>query len=929
MSIVNEKKSELNKRQFEAVKTIKGPVVIIAGPGTGKTKTLVERTVNILVNEKVDPKKIMITTFTNKAARELELRINESLEKLNKNIDISDMYIGTMHSIWTRLIEENIIYSKFFDNFELMSGDYEQHFFIYSRLKKYKKLKDYQKFFDNLSNNTGKYKTDWARSSFLKNKINDLNENAIDIENIQTSDIYINFIKQAYDLYISQLYEANIIDFSYLQVEFFNMLVKNKEFLDKINNDFEYIMVDEYQDSNKIQEKILLLISKAKKNICVVGDEDQSIYRFRGASSENILNFSKHFAEDECKIIILEENYRSVVDIVDFNNKWITSIDWQDNRFEKNIVSMRDTDILGKNVFHISGKTMDENIKNTVIFIKKLKQNNKITNYNQIAVLFSNFKNNFAKKLEVALKKENIEVYSPRTKVFFDMYEIKLTLGIILACFKKYFPEDSIDEYLAECIDFARLEIKKDSEFLTWIKGKINNISEENFDSLNEIFYELLNFTYYKNIIKEESPIESRANHNLAILSKIFKNFQKYVHYRKITAEDDFSVVKYFFTGYLNILRDSRIDEIFSEEDYPNECIPFLTIHQSKGLEFPVVIVFSLNSRPNRYEDDDISRQTSIDRLINSSSKLSENDKEKFDFYRKFYVAFSRAKNLLVLSSYEMGVSENFKPFFYSVRGVNSLQFDINEVNLDEVSKKDERKILSYTTDIAPYRHCPMRYYLVREKEYATFSKKTFNLGIITHKAIEHINKLFLQKKNPIFDDEYIENLLKNIYKFQNIDLDDNFERIMSIVKKYIEKEKDNFEYIKKVEASEFRIEDDYILYGQIDLILEDENEIQIIDFKTGKYNEIEYSSNYRQQLSLYKLLLQKKYDKDIKTYLYYLEEDEPKKEILITDEDLEEDFKNINKTTQNILDGKFPKIPYSQDICRLCEFKNYCWGLE
>ena len=929
MSIVNEKKSELNERQLEAVNTVKGPVVIIAGPGTGKTKTLVERTVNILVNEKVEAKKIMITTFTNKAARELELRINESLEKANVNIDISDMYIGTMHSIWTRLIEENITYSDFFDNFELMSGDYEQHFFIYSRLKEYKKLEDYQKFFDNLSNNTGKYQGDWARSSFLKNKINDLNENAIDIENIQTSDVYINFIKEAYKLYIKQLYEANIVDFSYLQVEFFNMLVKHKEFLEKISHNFEYIMVDEYQDSNKIQEKILLLISKARKNICVVGDEDQSIYRFRGASSENILNFPKHFDEDECKIIILEENYRSVTDIVEFNNKWISSIDWQGNRFDKNIVSMRDTDILGKNVFHISGKTMDENIKNTVIFIKKLKQHNKITNYNQIAVLFANFKNNSAKKLEVALKKENIEVYSPRTKVFFEMYEIKLTLGIILACFKKYFPEDSIDEYLTECVDFARLEIKKDNEFLAWIKEKIENISEESFDSLNEIFYEFLNFTYYKNVLNEETPVDSRANHNLAILSKIFKNFQKYVHYRKITSEDDFSVVKYFFTGYLDILKESRVDEIFSEEDYPNECIPFLTIHQSKGLEFPVVIVFSLNSKPNRYEDDDISRQTSIDRLINSSSKLSENDKEKFDFYRKFYVAFSRAKNLLVLSSYEMGVSENFKPFFYSIRGVNSLQFDINEVNLDEVTKKDERKIISYTTDIAPYRHCPMKYYLVREKEYSTFSKKIFNLGIITHKAIEHINKLFLQKKNPFLDNEYIENLIKNIYRFQNIDLDDNSERIMSIVKKYIEDEKDNFEYIKKVEASEFRIENDYILYGQIDLILEDENEIQIIDFKTGKYNEFEESSNYRQQLSLYKLLLQNKYDKEIKTYLYYLEEDEPKKEILITEEELEKDFENINKTTQDILDKKFSKIPYNHNICSICEFKNYCWGLE
>ena len=919
--------SELNKKQFEAVETVDGPVVIIAGPGTGKTKTLVERTVNILVKKKVEAKRIMITTFTNKAAKELEFRINEKLEELNESIDISDMYLGTMHSIWARLIQENITYSNFFDNFELMSGDYEQHFFIYSKLKEYKKLEDYQKFFDNLSYNENKYRSDWQKSSFLRNKINDLNENAIDIESIQTTDIYINFIKSAYKLYEKQLFENNIVDFSYLQVEFLNMLLKNSEFLEKINNNFDYIMVDEYQDSNKIQEKILLSISKNKKNICVVGDEDQSIYRFRGASSENILNFPKHFNEDECKCIVLEENYRSVNHIVEFNNKWINAIDWNGNRFKKDIVSMRLDNILSKNVFHISGNNIDENIRNTVTFIKKLKQNNKITNYNQIAVLFSHFKDRSAKKLEDALKKEEIEVYSPRTKVFFQMYEVKLTFGVILACFKKYFPEEVLNIYLLECLDLARIEIRKDKEFLTWIKEKIENISEYSFNSLNDIFYEILNFIYYKNILKEKNANDSRANHNLAILSKIFKNFQKYVRYKKISIEDNFFVIKYFFTKYLEILKQSRVDEIFSEEDYPNDCIPFLTIHQSKGLEFPVVIVFSLYSKPNI--SGDLSRQTSIDRLINSNSKISEIDKEYFDFYRKFYVAFSRAKNLLVLSCYEKGLSENFKPFFYSVRGVNSLQFDINQIDLDEVSKKDERKILSYTTDIALYRYCPMKYFLIREKGYSTFDKKTFNLGIVTHKAVEHINKLFMQEEKAIFNNDYIENLVKNIYKFQNINLDNNAERIIDIVEKYIEDEKDDFKYIKKVEASEYRVEENYILYGQIDLILEDENEIKIIDFKTGKYNDTEFSSNYRQQLSLYKLLLQKKYNKEIKTYLYYLEEDEPKKEIFIDDEDLKEDLENIEKTSQDILDKKFEKIPYNENICGLCEFKNYCWGIQ
>lgn len=921
----------LNEKQLEAVNTTEGPVVVVAGPGTGKTKTLIERVVNILVNKKVDANRIMLTTFTNKAAKELEIRINEKLKELNENIDISDMYLGTMHSIWTRLIEENISYSNFFDGFTLMSGNYEQHFFIFSRLKEYRNLKDYQSFFDNLSYNDDgkdkekKYGSNWQKSSFIRDKINDLNENAIDIENIKTEDKYINFIKEAYKLYEHQLFQANTLDFSYLQVEFLNMLIKSPDFLNKINEKFDYIMVDEYQDSNRIQEKILFLISREKKNICVVGDEDQSIYRFRGASAENILNFPKKFAKDECKVIILEKNYRSVNDIVQFNNSWIKDIDWADNRYDKNIISMREEDIFSSNVYHISGKNISENIRNTVAFIKKLKANKKITNYNQVAVLFSRFTGRTPKELEEALKKENIEVYSPRTKQFFEMYEIKVALGTVLGYFKKYFPAGIDDKYLNECLDSARIEIKKDKKFKLWIKDKILNISSMSFESFNEILYELFEFDYYKNILKEHDASTARASHNLSLLTKIFKNYQKYVHYKKITVEDNFNIARYFFDGYMKILRRARIDEIFSAEDYPNDCIPFLTIHQAKGLEFPVVIVFSLDSKPEI--DKDFSKQTSLDRLVNTNSKISEIDKERFDFYRKFYVAFTRAKNLLVLSSYELGVSEKFKNFFFSVSSVNSLKFDIDTVKLDKFDEKKDKKIISYTTDISVYNLCPRKYWFIREKEYSTFEKRRLAFGNIIHKAIEHINKLFITRGNiKILDDAYIENLVKNIYKFENIDLDQDFQKAILLIKKYIDREKENFKYMKKVEASEYRVEEDYMLYGKIDLVLEDENNISIIDFKTGKYKE-EKNSNYREQLSLYKLLLQNKTKKNILTFLYYLEEDEPKKEILITDEELQEDFTAVNLTVENILNEKFLKIPYDENICEACEFRFYCWG--
>lgn len=919
-------KSSLNNKQYEAVSTIKGPVIIIAGPGTGKTKTLVERTVNILVSGKTDTNKIIITTFTNKAARELEYRINKKLEEIGKYMDISDMYIGTMHSVWFRLIEENIDYSNFFSGFELMTSDYEQHFFIYSKLKEYKNIEGFYEFFRNISL-TG----DWEISGYIRKKINNINENAIDIKEIRSSDKYINFIKDAYSLYEEQMIKENKIDFSYLQIEFFNMLKNNYDFLEKINSNIDYVMVDEYQDSNKIQEKILFLITKKKKNLCVVGDEDQSIYRFRGATSENIINFPKHFLDAECKQIILDKNYRSVSDIVNFNNSWIKNIDWKGNRYEKELISMRTDEILGTNVFNISGTNSYENIERTVKFIKDLKSSGKITNYNQVAVLFSSFNDSNAKKLENALTKNKIDVYSPRTKVFFEMTEIKITFGIILACFKTYV---NLNEYLNECLTLARYEVKKDEKLLKFIKNRIENIETYEVESFNNFFYELFQFDYYKNIYndttKNVDSKTSRVRYNFSILSTIFKDYQRYIKYSKINSENNFTVVRYFFERYLGILKRYRTDIFSTEEDYPNDCVPFLTIHQAKGLEFPVVIVYSLYAKPEiRNSSNQIA---SLERLINPETKFTDMEKEIFDFYRKYYVAFTRAKNLLILSSNEKNISEIFKPFFYSLPSISTLDLNKTNSQIDKIDEKKESRIFSFTADITLYKTCSMKYFLIRELNLKTFVSKKLNIGVIVHKIIEHINKILINNNERFFSDEYIKNLITKIYVYNNLEIDENFERIFLLIKNYLENEIENFKYIKKVESSEYRIENNYNLYGKIDLILEKENEIELIDFKTGKLkNDESLFETYKEQISLYKFLLQKKINdnsiKKIKTNLYYLEEEKPRKEVYISEEELEENIKNIEKIIKNIFDRKFYKREFDKKICINCEMKYYCYG--
>ncbi len=971
------RKNILNKKQLEASRTLKNPLLIIAGPGTGKTKTLVERVVNILLTEesefsskKIEPRKIILTTFTNKAGNELKFRINERLEELGENIDISEMYLGTMHSIWIRLIQENIKFSRFFDGFSVMSGDYEQHFFIYSRLKEYKKIEGFKEIFQNLS-----IYENWGISGFIKKKINDLNENAIDIKELRTKDKYILFLKSAYELYEKQLLEENTLDYSSLQVEILNML-KNKDFLQKMNDEIDYIMVDEYQDSNRIQEKILLLLSKEKKNICVVGDEDQSIYRFRGATSENILNFPKHFKlkrennllskenlkneeytklegevsnineasevlESQCKIIILNKNYRSVEDIVKFCDRWINTIEWGNNRFKKEFYSARTEEILSTGVAHITGKTRNENVRNTVNFIKRLRQEKKITNYNQVAFLFSSFRGYEAKKLEEAFEREGIKVFSPRTKEFFESYEIKLTFGIILACFKEFLLEKiEVSEYFKNCLSLARYNAKKDKKLFDWIVSKRESIEKVDLESLNNIYYELLQFDFYRNILENSSLKNSVEFYNLSTLSKIFKSFQKYVHYKKISFENSFNILIYFFEKYINILKKYNIGNIYQDEgDYPDDCIPFLTIHQSKGLEFPVVVVCSLFNTANYNKNTE--NISSIDRLLELNPEISDEDKERFDFYRKFYVAFSRAKNLLVLSAPEKNLSESFKTHFYSLHGVNSLNFDINTLALDKISSKKDKGIFSFTTDINLYRICPQKYFLLRKKKFETYSKRNLSRGITIHKIIEHINKRIIEEKNnfskgvyspvseKIFSDEYIENLIEKVYKFQKLELDEEYYIILEIIKNYLAKEKKNFTFMEKAEFSEYKIEEDFILYGELDLLLNKDNYLEIVDFKTGS-KRAENFEIYKEQLSFYKLLLQKKYpEKEIKTFLYYLEEDEPKFEIRISEEDLERDYQKIKSTVNNILNENFEKRKFDIKICNDCEFEKFCWGKD
>ena len=317
-----------NDQQKEAIRTTEGPLLIIAGPGTGKTYTLVQRIVYLIKEKSLKPEEIMVATFTEKAAKELVTRITNELDKLDIPLNLNDMYVGTFHSICLRIIKEHLEYTRVKKNYRMLD-QFDQKYMIFQHINRFRALPHYDDLF---APNMGS----WRQADKIATYVGSLLEELVDTKEMQSDDNpEILAIANIMDEYRKILEEENLIDFTSIQTEAYRLLKKNPEILDEIRSQIKYIMVDEYQDTNYIQEKIVFLLAGDKKNICVVGDDDQGLYRFRGATIRNILEFPTHFKKDECKQINLTVNYRSEKQIIDFYNEWMQNTDSFSPRWAK------------------------------------------------------------------------------------------------------------------------------------------------------------------------------------------------------------------------------------------------------------------------------------------------------------------------------------------------------------------------------------------------------------------------------------------------------------------------------------------------------------------------------------------------------------------------------------------------------------------
>ena len=461
-----------NEGQRKAIAAAEGPVLITAGPGTGKTYTLVQRTIYLIEECGVKPESIFIATFTEKAAKELITRITNELSDRGIVANINEMYIGTFHDA------------------------FDQQYMVFQNIHRFRNIPEVEVALPNGGA--------WKQSEAICNYVNNLSEELVTPEELMSdTDLSIAALGRMLKEYRDILTEGNLMDFSSIQIEAYHLLQDNVEILEELRSKVTHIMVDEYQDTNFIQEQLVFLLARDHKNICVVGDDDQGLYRFRGATIRNmyrfrgatirnILEFPQKFAEGECRVIPLVINYRSNSDIVDFYNEWMATTDgakfkfrWDNFRYDKRIEPHEKTTLYSPAVVKLAGMDdTDEWHEKILQFINDLKASGKLTDYNQIAFLFNSVKHPRVTALARFLEENHINVYSPRSDMFFQRDEIRLALGCLMLMFPRYiqglengdytFLQPEHLTYYRNCIMAANeyLTQPENSDLLKWIRRK-------------------------------------------------------------------------------------------------------------------------------------------------------------------------------------------------------------------------------------------------------------------------------------------------------------------------------------------------------------------------------------------------------------------------------------------------------------------------
>lgn len=954
----------LNPQQQQIVDTTEGPLLVIAGPGSGKTKTLVERVVHLL-ELGVEPQSIMISTFTEKAAKELLTRISNRLIENKSKVNPNELHIGTLHSIFLKLIEEHQEYSVIKRNYRLLDP-FDQAFLIYSNLSQFNAIADSDLIINPKGN---KYVDSWSTANIIVKKINVISEEALCIDTLlKSGDPEINTIAQFYQIYRQILETENALDFSSIQSELLRML-ENQIVLDSIQNSIKYFMIDEYQDTNTIQEKILLKLASKNNNICVVGDDDQGLYRFRGATIRNILQFENNFANGDCKKVYLTTNYRSHPGIIKFYNDFMKSKNWGNGtvkyRFEKDIVPCDNKFHKTASVIKVSASSEDDYHKNILDFITTLKTCGAITDYNQITFLFRSVKGDEAISLINYLEDNGIRVFSPRSGQFFDRKEVQFVIGALLSMFPQVLDEESgivtsnrflpvlqaIEDYFSRQISTDQQTSKDLIAHIVHYQRKHANLTKNTDYSFSKLVYELFAFKQFSKYLDTELTAETndlRPAYNIGILLKLISKFEYLYNVSVLTPKSLNHILRQFFNFYLRFIFDGGLEEYEDfDQTIPSGCVSFMTIHQAKGLEFPITVVGSMSGVPRKSYD-------SLDEMLQNRyfSRVPFEpiqDVKYFDFYRLYYTAFSRAKNLLVLCGKQRNgagacPSKYLADIWNSTPDwQNTKIFKPDRITQSDVTPVNIKHEYAFTSHILLYEACPLQYKFYKEFEFTEIRQGGMIGGTLLHQTIEDIHKAVLKGEEYTLTDSNIENWFNSNYaqlvKSQHGYIHEAQRKaILRQVLRYRDSNNGKWNQIKEAEVDVSLVKEDYILKGKIDLIKGSDGTVELVDFKSGDKPDVNTTdaiqktvlNQYRRQLEVYAYIIEQKTGNKIsRLNLYYPKEENgnPKITFEYKPDMVQNTINSFEEVVHKIEQHDFSMKGHacSEKHCGECDLRFYC----
>ena len=950
-----------NADQRRAIRATEGPVLIIAGPGTGKTFTLVERVLYLVTEKGATPESLLVVTFTNKAAHELTTRVSNRLNEMGIRFNLNEMYLGTFHSICLRWLEEYRDFTRLKRNF-IMMDQFDQQYFLYQRLKDYEQI-------PGIEHVVGKpQSSSWRKSERLLKWLNMVGEEALDSEALLgAADEEVRVLGHCHALYQHQLEEANALDFSTIQYEALRLLRGQPSVLAELRETIEYLMVDEYQDTNTIQEEILTLLAGDEPNLCVVGDDDQGLYRFRGATIRNILEFADRFGVDDEQRIPLETNYRSPPDVIDFYRRWMSSQNWEEDgqlfRLSKALRPPQGKLFPGvPAVVKVSASTQEAYHQEVLDFLCALRAEGHLTDWNQVAFLFRSVKNRRAVDLSRFLERNGIDVYSPRSNQFFDREEIRLMIGALMFLFPQL-PEvrvwkedahlDIWDYYDEQCFrDFAgEMRKPENGDLLKWARSLASQhltLTQSADYAFTGLFYELLRFPLFSRYLDEDllrgGVRSSRAMRNLALFSQMLSKFEYLHHISVLTPEFLEKNLQDLFNRFLRFLRDGGIDEYEDETEYaPSGCVSFLTIHQSKGMEFPIVVVGSLQTVPRK-------QYTELDEIL-QSSYLSRPPFEPlrrtkyYDFWRLYYTAFSRAQNLLVLAGHEVREgrwktpSKYFEAYWDDVPSWRDPAFRPRDLPLESVREVDLKREYSFSSHITVFENCAEQYRFFKELEFAPVRTSPILFGTLVHQTIEDIHKTVLRGEEQRLSEDQVASWFDTNYAYltkrERVYLAPRIRAIaLEHVLRYYGRYRGDWSHIREAEVDVSLVKDEYILTGKVDLIQGDGNTVELVDFKSERKLDVndprdrDKLNRYRRQLEVYSHIVEERLGLEVsKAHLYYtgVESGNPFITFRSDHRSVEQTVGAFDGIVRRIEEKDFgiPERPVK--TCRECDIRHYC----